>query len=261
MQRQPLIQLKNISRTFESVKGDKILSLDDVSLDIYSNEFVSIVGPSGCGKSTLLKIIGGLLKPSSGSLTVDGEEVKGAVGDVGFVFQSATLFPWRTVEGNIMLPIDVKHLDRAQYEQRGKDLIVLTGLQGFENKYPFELSGGMQQRVSIVRALIHNPKIILMDEPFGALDAMTREQMGLELLRIWQSQRITTVFVTHDIAEAIFLSDRVVTMSPRPGKIVKIVDVQLPRPRDLSVMSEKRFLDLQLEIRSVLHLIKSTKNE
>ena len=261
MRNQPLIQLKNISRTFESVKGDKIHSLDDVSLDIYPNEFVSIVGPSGCGKSTLLKIIGGLLKPSSGSLTVDGEEVKGAVGDVGFVFQSATLFPWRTVEGNIMLPIDVKHLERAQYAQRGKDLIALTGLQGFENKYPFELSGGMQQRVSIVRALIHNPKIILMDEPFGALDAMTREQMGLELLRIWQTQRLTTVFVTHDIGEAIFLSDRVVTMSPRPGKIVKIVDVRLPRPRDLSVMAEKQFLDLQLDIRSALHLLKNTKNE
>ena len=256
MSGQPLIQLRNISRTFASVKGDKIHSLDDVSLDIYPNEFVSIVGPSGCGKSTLLKIIGGLLKPTSGSLSVDGAEVNGPVDDVGFVFQNATLFPWRTVEGNIMLPIDVKHLARGQYAQRGRDLLQLTGMLGFENKYPFELSGGMQQRVSIVRALIHNPKIILMDEPFGALDAMTREQMGLELLRIWQSQRITTVFVTHDIAEAIFLADRVVVMSPRPGKIVKIVDVQLTRPRDLSVMSEKRFLDLQLEIRSDLHLIK-----
>lgn len=261
MQNQALIQLRHISRSFESVKGDKILSLDDVSFDIYPNEFVSIVGPSGCGKSTLLKIIGGLMRPTAGTLMVDGDEVKGAVGDVGFVFQNATLFPWRTVEGNIMLPIDVKHFNRSQFAQRGRDLIVLTGLQGFENNYPFELSGGMQQRVSIVRALIHNPKIILMDEPFGALDAMTREQMGLELLRIWQSQRITTVFVTHDIAEAIFLSDRVVTMSPRPGKIVKIVEVRLPRPRDLSMMTDKQFLDHQLDIRAALNLLKSAKND
>ncbi|MCL5067306.1 MAG: ABC transporter ATP-binding protein [Thaumarchaeota archaeon] len=252
-----LIHAKDISKTFTSAKGDQVISLENISLDIFRNEFVSIVGPSGCGKSTLLKIIGGLLSPTSGSVEIDGAVVKGAVGNIGFVFQSATLFPWRTVEDNILLPIDVKHLNRAEYSQRAGDLIKFAGLGGFETKFPFELSGGMQQRVSIVRALIHNPKIILMDEPFGALDAITREQMGLELLRIWQAQRITTVFVTHDIAEAIFLSDRVFTMSPRPGKIIRAINIQLPRPREPAMMMEKQFLDYQMEIKSELNLLKN----
>lgn len=239
------------------MRGDKVISLENVSVDINQNEFVSLVGPSGCGKSTLLKIIGGLLSPTSGNVEIEGTAVKGPVDNIGFVFQSATLFPWRTVEDNILLPIDVKHLSRSEYSQRAKDLISFAGLAGFENKFPFELSGGMQQRVSIVRALIHDPKIILMDEPFGALDAITREQMGLELLRIWQAQRITTLFVTHDIAEAIFLSDRVFTMSPRPGKIIRSIDIQLPRPREPAMMAEKQFLEHQMEIKSELNLLKN----
>ncbi|MDG6908700.1 MAG: ABC transporter ATP-binding protein, partial [Nitrososphaerota archaeon] len=225
-----------------------------VSLDIYTNEFVSIVGPSGCGKSTLLKIIGGLLKPTSGTLTVDGEEVKGAVGDVGFVFQSATLFPWRNVEGNIMLPIDVKHLDRGQYAQRGKDLISLTGLQGFENKYPFELSGGMQQRVAIARALIHNPSMLLMDEPFGALDEMTRDQMGIELLRIAEKMGKTVLFVTHSIPEAVLLSDRVLVLSQRPAKVKADFSVDLVRPRTGQTRLDAKYADYCQKVRDVLGL-------
>jgi NitT/TauT family transport system ATP-binding protein len=204
-------------------------------------EFITVVGPSGCGKSTLLNMLAGLLTPSSGEILLQGTPVKGPRRDVGIVFQAPVLLPWRTVFQNTMLPVQVQHRDRKVYESRAHQLIDMVGLGGFADKYPFELSGGMQQRAAIVRALVHDPAILLMDEPFGALDAMTREQMNVELLRIWRESRKTVVFITHSIPEAVFLADRCLVFCPRPGRLVDIVDVDLPRPRDLSVMNTPEF--------------------
>lgn len=231
----------------------RVIALEDVNLDIRPNEFVTLVGPSGCGKSTLLKLIGALIRPSRGVLLFDGKPLLGPTRDVGIVFQEAVLLEWRTALDNVLLPAEILGLDRARARERALGLIHLVGLSGFEKCYPRELSGGMQQRVSICRALIHNPSVLLMDEPFAALDALTREELGFELMRIWDTEKKTVVFVTHNITEAILLADRVVAMSPRPGRIAKIVSVDLPRPRTLEMEFTPEFKAYSEQIREVIY--------
>jgi len=246
----PMVEVSEVSK--EYLTGDGPLrALDKVSLAIRDGEFISIVGPSGCGKSTLMLIAAGLVQASSGVVRVAGSEVRAPCGNVGIVFQDATLYEWRRVLENVLLPIDIQRLDRRQYKQRALDLLELVGLSGFERKYPFELSGGMRQRVALCRALVHDPALLLMDEPFGALDALTRDQMNLELQAIWQSHRKTVLFITHSITEAVFLSDRVVVMSPRPGRIGAILDIKLPRPRTFDFADTPEFGRYTREIRQI----------
>ena len=225
------ISLKNVSKIFKT-KGGIVHALRDVNVEIEENEFVSIVGPSGCGKTTILKIIAGLVQPTTGEVYVRGDKVVNTIQNVGMVFQSPVLLRWRTVLRNVMLPIEIRKINTKTYLEKAKNLIELTGLKGFEDKYPHELSGGMRQRVSICRALITDPDILLMDEPFGALDALTRDQLNRELINIWQQQKKTVVFVTHSVNEAIYLSDKIYVMSPRPGTIIEQVNVDIPRPRN-----------------------------
>jgi NitT/TauT family transport system ATP-binding protein len=210
------------------------------------------VGRSGCGKSTLLKITSGLLPATAGAVRVGGAPVKGPLTNIGFVFQAPVLLAWRRALDNVLLQIEARGMDVAAYRRRALDLLELTGLKGFENKYPNELSGGMQQRVSISRALIHDPPLLLMDEPFGALDAITRDEMNLELLHIWQEAKKTVLFITHSIAEAVFLGDRVVVMTPRPGKVDDILTIDLPRPRATAMRDDPRFIDYVKKIRERL---------
>jgi NitT/TauT family transport system ATP-binding protein len=224
-------------------------SLRPLDFRIDEGEFFVVVGPSGCGKSTLLKMISGLLPPSTGEIKVEGVPVTKPHGNVGIVFQSAMLLPWRTVLGNVMLPIDMKRLPRDKYLPRARELLKTVGLAGFENKLPWQLSGGMQQRASICRALVHDPKIMLMDEPFGALDAMTREKMNVELQRIQRETGKTVLLITHSIPEAVFLADRILVMTERPGAIAAIYDVPLPRPRTLDIMADPLFVALTQTIR------------
>jgi NitT/TauT family transport system ATP-binding protein len=214
---------------------------------------VSIVGPSGCGKSTLLKILAGLMPATSGQAVLNGKPIDGPRRDIGVVFQSPVLFPWRSVLGNALLPADVQQLGRERMTERAMELLNLVGLTGFEHRYPWELSGGMQQRVALVRALIHDPALLLMDEPFGALDALTREAMNVELQRIWLERQKTVVFITHSTSEAVFLGDRVLVMTPRPGQIGDLFEVELPRPRTLDVMTSEKFGEYVRRIRTVLN--------
>lgn len=245
------IQIEGLSKSYSSRSG-RVRALEDVNLTIAQNEFVTLVGPSGCGKSTLLKLMGALLRPSRGRLLHDGQPLLAPTRDVGIVFQEAILLQWRTVLENVLLPAEILHLDKAESRARAMTLLKLVGLEGFEKRYPRELSGGMQQRASICRALIHNPSLLLMDEPFAALDAMTREELGFELLRIWDAYKMTAVFVTHNISEAILLADRVVAMSPRPGRIVKILDIDLPRPRTIDMEFTPEFKFYSDQIRKVI---------
>ena len=224
-----------------AARGASVAALADMSFDVAEREFVAIVGPSGCGKSTLLKILAGLLPPTRGEARLRGTPIAGPRRDIGVVFQAPVLFPWRTVLDNVLLPVDVQGLPRDRHHRTALDLLALVGLEGFERRYPWELSGGMQQRVSIIRALIHDPAMLLMDEPFGALDAMTRELMNLELQRIWLERQKTVLFITHSIPEAVFLADRVLVMTTRPGAIMDDVAVRLPRPRALDAMSTSEF--------------------
>jgi NitT/TauT family transport system ATP-binding protein len=234
------ISFRNVSQKYKS-RERTVEALRDVSLDVAQGEFVSIVGPSGCGKSTMLMIAAGLLKNSSGRVEVGGELVRGPQVQVGVAFQESLLLDWRTVQGNIHLQLEARGLLDDAHRARAAQLLHQTGLEGFENSYPRQLSGGMRQRASICRALVHDPDILLLDEPFGALDTMTREQLTLDLHRLWFEQRKTVVFITHSIAEAVFLSDRVVVMTPRPGKIEEIVDIELPHPRDSSIQRTPEF--------------------
>ena len=236
-----LIVGRGVDKTYATQAGDDVVALSNVSFDVAQGEFVTVVGPSGCGKSTLLKILAGILRRSSGELSLGGRTIDGPSRDVGVVFQAPVLLPWRTVLENVLLPIDIQRQRRADHAERAQALIRMVGLAGCENKYPGELSGGMQQRVGITRALVHDPSLLLMDEPFGALDAMTREAMNLELLRIWGESRKTVMLVTHSIPEAVFLADRVIVMSPRPGRISEIIEVDLPRPRDLAIINSAPF--------------------
>jgi NitT/TauT family transport system ATP-binding protein len=233
------VQAGNVRKIYPGERG--VLALDSVSLDIRPGEFVSILGPSGCGKSTFLRCVAGLETISEGSLMVQGRPVNGTPDDVGMVFQRDALLEWRNVEDNILLPIEFKKKSTAAYRQKMDKLLKLTGLSDFGNRYPQELSGGMRQRAAICRALIDDPALLLMDEPFGALDALTRDQMNVELQRIWMETRNTVLFVTHGIAEAVFLGDRVVVFSPRPGKIAEILTIDLPRPRRLAVRETPEF--------------------
>ena len=247
-QRRPLIAIEGVAKTYQTADGP-VESLKPLSFDIGEGEFMAIVGPSGCGKSTLLKMVAGLLPASSGRIALNGVPVDGPPDNVGIVFQSPVLLAWRTVLDNILLQIDMRNLARSAYLPKANALLAMTGLADFARKLPWQLSGGMQQRASICRALVHDPAVLLMDEPFGALDAMTREKMNLELQRIWFETRKTVLFITHSIPEAVFLADRVLVMSERPGRIAAIYDVELPRPRSLAMMGDPAFVGLAQTIR------------
>lgn len=236
----PAMSVQRLSKRYGH-DVSQTLALDNISFDVTEGEFVSIVGPSGCGKSTLLKIIAGLVPATSGHVSLRGSMVERPRPDIGIVFQSPVLFPWRTVFRNVMLPIDVLGREREKHSREALDLLSLVGLKGFEDRYPAQLSGGMQQRVAISRALIQDPAVLLMDEPFGALDAMTREHMNIELQRIWLGRKKTVFLITHSIPEAVFLSDRVLVMTPRPGRILATHAINLPRPRGLDAMSSSEF--------------------
>ena len=247
-----MIQIENVSKIYRTQENEFVPAVAEVSLEVKEKEFVTLVGPSGCGKSTILKLVSGLIPVTGGTIRVREQLVQEPFPDVGFVFQQPVLLPWRTVLGNILFSIEMLGKKEKEFGNRAGDLIKLAGLEGFENKYPRELSGGMQQRVAICRALIHDPSLLLMDEPFGALDAMTREEMSFELLRIWEERRKTILFVTHSIPEAILLADRVVVMTPRPGKIERIFQIDLPRPRVYEMEFNDRFKALNSEIRSLI---------
>jgi NitT/TauT family transport system ATP-binding protein len=238
---QCLVRIAGLHKIYKTRDGNDIHALKDIDLDIRAAEFISIVGPSGCGKTTLLKILAGILNRTAGEVVMAGRSMHGPSRELGVVFQAPVLLPWRTVLQNVMVPIQVQRRDRAVFEARAWALIAMVGLTGFEHKYPSELSGGMQQRVGICRALVHDPSFLLMDEPFGALDAMTRETMNEELQRLWRENRKTILLVTHSIPEAVYLADRVVVMTPRPGRIVDVIDIDLPRPRTLAMQNTPEF--------------------
>jgi NitT/TauT family transport system ATP-binding protein len=246
-----VIVVRGLSKFYRAATGDVVHALEDLSFHVDEGEFVTVVGPSGCGKTTLMMILGGLLPKTAGEVVLRDTPVDGPRRDIGIVFQNSVLLPWRTVLENTLLTAEILALDRRRARERALALIELVGLRGFEDKYPKELSGGMQQRTAITRALLHDPAILLMDEPFGALDAMTREQMNLELLRIWQESRKTIFFITHSIPEAVFLADRVIVLRPRPGAIARILDVPLPRPRALKMMGSDQFGDLTQAVRDL----------
>jgi NitT/TauT family transport system ATP-binding protein len=246
--KRPLIAIDGVAKTYRTADGP-VESLKPLTFAIGEGEFMAIVGPSGCGKSTLLKMVAGLLPASAGSIALNGVPVNGPPDNVGIVFQSPVLLAWRTVLDNVLLQIDMRRLSRADYLPKAEALLAMTGLADFARKLPWQLSGGMQQRASICRALVHDPTVLLMDEPFGALDAMTREKMNLELQRIWYETRKTVLFITHSIPEAVFLADRVLVMSERPGTIAAIYDVGLPRPRSLAMMGDPAFVGLTQTIR------------
>src|SRR5437870_1139344 len=246
---EPLIRIDGVTKVYRTADGP-VESLKPLTFDIHAGEFMAVVGPSGCGKSTLLKLVAGLLPVSAGEIRLDDKPVNGPPDNVGIVFQSPVLLAWRSVLDNILLQIEMRHLSRAQYLPKAQALLEMTGLKDFAQKYPWELSGGMQQRASICRALVHDPAVLLMDEPFGALDAMTREKMNLELQRIWYETKKTVMLITHSIPEAVFLADRVLVMTERPGSIAAIYDVDLPRPRSLAVMGDPAFVKLAQTIRA-----------
>jgi NitT/TauT family transport system ATP-binding protein len=246
---EPYIRLRDVGKRYDTKSGP-VEACNDVTLDIRQSEFVAIVGPSGCGKTTILKMVAGLVPYTSGTISVGGKRVDRPLTDVGVVFQESILLDWRNVLSNVMLQIEIRGVDRQRYEPVARSLLKATGLEGFEEKKPYELSGGMRQRVSICRALVHDPPLLLMDEPFGALDALTREQISMDIQRLWMEKRKTAIHITHSIPEAVLLADRVVVMSPRPGRIVEIIEVDLPRPRRLDRLPE-RFNDYAGRIREI----------
>jgi NitT/TauT family transport system ATP-binding protein len=235
------IAIDDVSKVY-AVRGDTVEAVRSLTLTINAGEFVSLVGPSGCGKSTLLTMVAGLVPASRGQIRIDNLAVTRPQTNIGFVFQDPVLLEWRRALDNVMISVEGRKLPLAAYRERGLRLLQRVGLGGFENRYPYELSGGMRQRVSICRALIHDPPVLLMDEPFGALDALTREQLMLDLLRVWQERRKTVLFVTHSISEAVFLSDRVVVLTQRPARIQETITINLPRPRGLKVRQSLEFV-------------------
>ena len=241
------LKIDNVVKEYVGNKG-KTVALNGVSLDIKENEFICVVGPSGCGKSTLLNIIAGLLEPTSGAVYLDGKKIEGTGVERGVVFQGYALFPWRTVLKNVMFGLEMKRMPKDQAEKIAKKYIKDVGLEGFEHAYPKELSGGMRQRVAIARAYAADPEVLLLDEPFGALDAQTRVQLQSELLNTWEHEKKTCFFITHDVDEAIILAQRVIIMSARPGRIKKIVDIDIPYPRTQATKTDPRFLELKTEI-------------
>ena len=250
----PFIEIDNLSVEYSTRNDEKIRAIERIDLNVPEGEFCVIVGPSGCGKSTLLKVLAGLVPESGGRTTIGGENVSAPRDDIGFVFQSATLLPWLSIIDNVMLPLKVqRRADRANWKARALELLDIVGLKEFAGRYPNELSGGMQQRVGMARALVHDPSLLLMDEPFGALDALTRETMNAELQRIWTLRPKTVLFVTHSISEAVFLADRVVVMSARPGRVEAVIPIDLPRPRGVETIDSDRFTDYSRTVRGYLH--------
>ena len=248
-----MIRLDGVEKTYRTRRGALVQAVADITLEVGENELVTLVGPSGCGKSTLLKLVAGLVPVTRGAIHIRNELVREPFPDVGFVFQQAVLLPWRTVLDNVLFSVEMLGQDPRQHRKQAGELLELAGLAGFETTYPRELSGGMQQRVAICRALLPDPSLLLMDEPFGALDALTREEMSLELLRIWSERPKTILFVTHSIPEAILLADRVVVMSPRPGRIARVLAVDLPRPRTMDLEFDARFKAVSDEVRSLIY--------
>ncbi|GIK27185.1 MAG: ABC transporter ATP-binding protein [Chloroflexi bacterium] len=249
-----VIRAEGVNKVFTVKNADPVIALKDIHLDVKRGEFVSLIGPSGCGKSTLLRLIADLLQPTSGEMVINGKTpVQARLDrDYGMVFQAATLYDWRNVGKNVQLPLEIMGIDKAEREKRAAEMLELVELGKFAKHYPWQLSGGMQQRVAIARALAFQPALLLMDEPFGALDEFTRERMNLELLRIWHATKTTVVFVTHSIAEAVFLSSRVVVMSPRPGRITAVLDVDLPYPRNFETRELPRYFELVTHVRELL---------
>jgi NitT/TauT family transport system ATP-binding protein len=252
--RDAAVTIAGVSKVFDSGAGDRVEALRDVDLTVGGNEFVSLIGPSGCGKSTLLRLAGDLLQPTAGTVHVNDKTASQARldRDYGMVFQSATLLEWRTVARNVQLPLEVMDIAKADREHRAGELLKLVQLDEFAEHYPWQLSGGMQQRVAIARALVFEPSLLLMDEPFGALDEMTRERMQMELMSIWNRTQTTVIFVTHSIPEAVFLSSRIVVMSPRPGRVAEIIDVDLPQPRVFETREMPQFFALLTKVRESL---------
>ena len=241
------VKIDNVVKKFNG-RGGEMIALNGVNLDIHENEFITVVGPSGCGKSTILNIIAGLLEPTSGSVYVDGKKVEGPGPERGVVFQQYALFPWLTVRNNVKFALDMRGIKGAEADAIVDKYLKIVDLEKFANHYPKELSGGMKQRVAIARAYANNPEVLLMDEPFGALDAQTRAQLQTELLKTWEGEKKTCFFITHDVDEAILLAQRVVIMSARPGRIKRIVDVDIPYPRDQGTKSDPRFMALKAEV-------------
>ena len=247
------IEVRNVNKTFKTTKGSAVQALSDINLKIDRGSFISLIGPSGCGKSTLLKSIGGLIRPESGDILVDGKRLTGPINKAAFVFQNPVLLPWRTVLSNVLFPLELKHKIREADIEAAMQCLKLVGLEQFSKSYPYELSGGMQQRAGIARALVQKPDILLMDEPFGALDAMTREGLNVEISQICADADVTTLFVTHSIPEAVMLSDRVVVMGARPGHIKDIVEVPLPQPRSLEMTTKSEFSEIVAVLRRQLN--------
>ena len=251
---QPFIDIFGLSVVYQTRRNEKLVAIENANLKVNEGEFCVIVGPSGCGKSTLLKVLAGLVIANSGQARIAGDSIAAPRDDIGFVFQSATLLPWMTVLENVLLPLKVQRRpNRSGWETRGMELLKIVGLEDFANRYPNELSGGMQQRVGMARALVHDPSLLLMDEPFGALDALTRESMNAELQRIWMLRPKTVLFVTHSISEAVFLADHIIVMSARPGRVIADITVDLPRPRDVSTLDSPRFTEYSREVRAHLY--------
>ncbi len=246
----PLVSIRDVTMVY----GGGTIALEKASLDIAEGEFVSLIGPSGCGKTTLLRLLADLVEPTSGTITIGGRTPADArrARAYGYVFQAPTLMEWRTVLGNVLLPLEVMGFPKAAREERARRMLALVGLEKFADHYPWQLSGGMQQRVSIARALSFDPQLLFMDEPFGALDEITRENLNLELLRLWRETGKTVIFVTHSIPEAVFLSTRIVVMTPRPGKIETVIPVDLPQPRDFDTRETPRFFEIATEVREAL---------
>lgn len=255
----PLVSIQNASKMYTARKGVAVQALEDVTLDITEGEFITLVGPSGCGKSTLLRMIAGLHSPTTGKIELDGIPHTGPNARIGIVYQQPLLLPWKSVLENVLVPIRVRGQRVQDFRERAEDLLEVLGLADFAGSFPHQLSGGMQQRVSIARALIQDPEILLMDEPFGALDAMTRDQLTLELIRIQQQFGKTVIFVTHSIQESVLLADRVVAMTARPGRIARVFAVDLPRPRSLEDVNSESFGRVASEVRAVLDQQPTTK--
>jgi NitT/TauT family transport system ATP-binding protein len=245
-----LLVAQDLSVVYQGSRG-AVTAIEGLSLQVQAGEFVSVIGPSGCGKSTLIKIFSGLLKPTKGQALLKGTPIDRPRGDVGIVFQQATLLPWKNVLDNVLVPARALKQDMTSAKAKALELLRLVGLEKFSHNYPSELSGGMQQRVGIARGLIHDPDLLLMDEPFSALDTMTRDHMSIELQRIWMAARKSALFITHSIPEAVFLSDRIVVMSARPGSIVKEITIDLPRPRTLETLGDARFIGYCTELRTL----------